>query len=109
MRALIKEEVNTQLPQIFPQAVSDFVNPVIENNVTESVEAAVLTRCSSQLTSTYEAATSLSGFELTKTRWRRTSHMIKRSRDEDKDRDPSAGSNRGKKRRKSSKDADSLM
>ncbi|GJU76065.1 putative reverse transcriptase domain-containing protein [Tanacetum coccineum] len=44
MRALIKEEVNTQLPQILPQAVSDFATPVIEKNVTESVEAAVLPR-----------------------------------------------------------------
>ncbi|GJQ93998.1 hypothetical protein Tco_0005137 [Tanacetum coccineum] len=44
MRALIKEEVNTQLPQILPQAVSDFANPVIDKNVTESVEAIVLTR-----------------------------------------------------------------
>ncbi|GJW63752.1 hypothetical protein Tco_0115636 [Tanacetum coccineum] len=57
MRALFKEEVNTQLPQILPQAVSDFANP--------------------------------------------------RSRDEDKDRDPSARSDREKKRRKSSKDAES--
>ncbi|GJW66252.1 hypothetical protein Tco_0120676 [Tanacetum coccineum] len=37
-----------------------------DKNVTESVEAAVLTRYSSQPTSTYEAATSLSEFELTK-------------------------------------------
>ncbi|GKF34884.1 hypothetical protein Tco_0108084, partial [Tanacetum coccineum] len=37
-----------------------------EKNVTESVEVAVLTRSSSQPTSTYEAATSLSEFELTK-------------------------------------------
>ncbi|GJR38961.1 hypothetical protein Tco_1214645 [Tanacetum coccineum] len=37
-----------------------------EKNVTESVEAAVLTRASSQLTSTYEAAALLSEFELTK-------------------------------------------
>ncbi|GJZ76612.1 hypothetical protein Tco_0641284 [Tanacetum coccineum] len=66
MRALIKEEVNTQLPQILPQAVSDFANLVIEKNVTESVEAAVLTRSSSQPTSTFEAAASLSEFELTK-------------------------------------------
>ncbi|GKC33753.1 hypothetical protein Tco_1046137 [Tanacetum coccineum] len=44
MRALIKEEVNTQLPQILPQVVSDFANPVIEKNITESVEDAVLTR-----------------------------------------------------------------
>ncbi|GJR09303.1 hypothetical protein Tco_0791955 [Tanacetum coccineum] len=66
MRALIKEEVNTQIPQILPRAVSDFSNPVIEKNVTESVEAAVLTRSSSQPASTYEAATSLSEFERTK-------------------------------------------
>ncbi|GJT46236.1 hypothetical protein Tco_0954951 [Tanacetum coccineum] len=66
MRALIKEEVNTQLPQILPQAVSDFENHVIEKNVTESVEVAVLTRSSSQPMSTYEAVASLSEFELIK-------------------------------------------
>ncbi|GKC54519.1 hypothetical protein Tco_1077264 [Tanacetum coccineum] len=65
-QALIKEEVNTQLPQILPQAVPDFANPVIEKNVTESVEAAVLTRSSSQQASTYEAVASLSEFELKK-------------------------------------------
>ncbi|GKF16172.1 hypothetical protein Tco_0061090, partial [Tanacetum coccineum] len=42
MRVVIKEEVNTQLPQILPQAVSDFATPVIEKNVTESLEAAIL-------------------------------------------------------------------
>ncbi|GJS30130.1 hypothetical protein Tco_0490750 [Tanacetum coccineum] len=46
--------------------VSDFANHVIEKNVTEPVEYAVLTRSSSQPTSTYEAAASLSEFELTK-------------------------------------------
>ncbi|GJT27788.1 ribonuclease H-like domain-containing protein [Tanacetum coccineum] len=40
--------------------------PVIEKNVTKYVEAAVLTRSSSQPTSTYKAAASLSEFELTK-------------------------------------------
>ncbi|GJT02930.1 hypothetical protein Tco_0824099 [Tanacetum coccineum] len=48
---IIKEEVNTQLPQILPQAISDVATPVIEKNVTESVELAVLTRSSSQPTS----------------------------------------------------------
>ncbi|GJX92447.1 hypothetical protein Tco_0345773 [Tanacetum coccineum] len=51
---------------ILPQAVSDFLNPVIEKNVTESVEAAVLRMSSSQPKSTYKAAASLSEFELTK-------------------------------------------
>ncbi|GJU54455.1 hypothetical protein Tco_1228169 [Tanacetum coccineum] len=66
MRALIKEEVNSYLPQILPQAISDFATLVIEKNVTESVEATVLTRSLSQPTYTYEAAASLSEFELTK-------------------------------------------
>ncbi|GJT77864.1 hypothetical protein Tco_1044589 [Tanacetum coccineum] len=48
-----------------PQDVSDFATPVIEKNVTESLEAAVLARSSSQPKSTYEAAASLSEFELT--------------------------------------------
>ncbi|GKC99771.1 hypothetical protein Tco_1170046 [Tanacetum coccineum] len=43
MRATIKEEVNTQLPQILPQAISNVTTPVIEKNVTMSLEAAVLT------------------------------------------------------------------
>ncbi|GJS96583.1 hypothetical protein Tco_0803551 [Tanacetum coccineum] len=66
IRAILKEEVNTQLPQILPQAVLDFATPMIEKNVTESLEAAILARSSSQLKSTYEAAASLSEFELTK-------------------------------------------
>ncbi|GJW73335.1 hypothetical protein Tco_0132705 [Tanacetum coccineum] len=52
--------------KILPQAVSDFATHVIEKNVTESLEIAVLARSSSQPTSTYEAASSLSKFELTK-------------------------------------------
>ncbi|GJW79713.1 hypothetical protein Tco_0143688 [Tanacetum coccineum] len=51
---------------ILSQAVSDFATPVIEKNVIESLEAAVLARSSSQPKSTYEAAASLSEFELTK-------------------------------------------
>ncbi|GJW64330.1 hypothetical protein Tco_0116214 [Tanacetum coccineum] len=65
MRATLREEVYTQLPQILPQTVTDFATPVIEKNVTESLEAAVLARSSSQPKSTYEAATSLFEFELT--------------------------------------------
>nr|GEU39092.1 hypothetical protein [Tanacetum cinerariifolium] len=42
-RKLIKEEVNSQLPLILPQAISDVATPVIEKNVVESLEAAVLT------------------------------------------------------------------
>ncbi|GKD40537.1 hypothetical protein Tco_1260744 [Tanacetum coccineum] len=66
VRVIIKEEVKTKLPQILPQAVSEFATPVIERNVTESLEAAILAKYSSQIKSTYEAAASLSEFELTK-------------------------------------------
>ncbi|GKA78801.1 hypothetical protein Tco_0785338 [Tanacetum coccineum] len=44
----------------------DFATPVIEKNVTESLEVAVLAKSSSQPKSTYEAAASLLEFELTK-------------------------------------------
>ncbi|GJU87949.1 hypothetical protein Tco_1300372 [Tanacetum coccineum] len=66
VRAIIKEEVSSQLPQILPQAVSEFATPMIERNITESLEAAVLVKSSSQPKSAYKAAASLSEFELTK-------------------------------------------
>nr|GFB23325.1 hypothetical protein [Tanacetum cinerariifolium] len=47
-QTIIKEEVKAQLPQILPQAISDVATPIIEKNVTESLEAAILTRSSSQ-------------------------------------------------------------
>ncbi|GJR74987.1 hypothetical protein Tco_0087352 [Tanacetum coccineum] len=142
MRTIIREEVNTQLPQILTKAISDFATPVIERNVIESLEVVVLARSSSQLKSTYEAAASLSEYELTKILLDKMeeskSHlradykrelsdalvkfyntdkdlfetygevfMLKKSQDEkDKDQDPSAGSDRETKRRKSSKKAD---
>ncbi|GKB47430.1 hypothetical protein Tco_0898183 [Tanacetum coccineum] len=138
-----QDEKNAYIELILPQAVSDFANPVIEKNVIESLEAAVLTRSSSQPKSTYEAAASFSEFELTKILLdkmeERKSHLrddykkklydalvesyntdkdlftsygevftLTRSRDDnDKDRDPSAGSDQGTKRRKSSKEAES--
>ncbi|GJW41281.1 hypothetical protein Tco_0067126 [Tanacetum coccineum] len=62
VRTIIKEEVNSQLPQ----AVLEFATLVIERNITESLEAAILAKSSSQPKSTYEAAASLFEFELTK-------------------------------------------
>ncbi|GKD88065.1 hypothetical protein Tco_1359219, partial [Tanacetum coccineum] len=61
-----QDDKNTYIELILPQAVSDFANPVIEKNVTESLEVVVLTRSPSQPKSTYEAAAPLSEFELTK-------------------------------------------
>ncbi|GKG35476.1 hypothetical protein Tco_0440630 [Tanacetum coccineum] len=48
VRTIIKEEVNAQLPQMLPQAISDVATPVIEKNVTESLEVVVLTKSLSQ-------------------------------------------------------------
>nr|GEZ52129.1 hypothetical protein [Tanacetum cinerariifolium] len=66
VRIIIKEEVKIQLPKILPKEVSAFATLVIERNVTESLEAVVLARSSSQPKLTYDAATSLFEFELTK-------------------------------------------
>nr|GEW53277.1 hypothetical protein [Tanacetum cinerariifolium] len=115
----------------------------MEKNVNESLEVAILTKSSSQPQSSYEVATTLSEFELTKilidkieknksfdvADYKREIYdalvksyntdkdifesygevfSLKRSPNErDKDRDPSAGLDRGTKRRKSSKDAES--
>ncbi|GJU24918.1 hypothetical protein Tco_1163539 [Tanacetum coccineum] len=93
-----------------------------EKNVIESLEAVVLTRSSSQPKNTYEAAASLSEFELTKilldkmeeskshfrADYKKKLYDALRSRDDrDKDQDPSARSDRGMKRRKSSKEVES--
>nr|GEV10650.1 integrase, catalytic region, zinc finger, CCHC-type, peptidase aspartic, catalytic [Tanacetum cinerariifolium] len=51
---------------ILPHAVSDFTTPVIEKIITESQEAAILAKSSSQPTSTCVATASLSEFELIK-------------------------------------------
>nr|GEU28973.1 hypothetical protein [Tanacetum cinerariifolium] len=66
LREAINKEVNTQLSQILPQAISDVTTLVIEKNVTESLEVVVLTRSSSQPWSSYETTATLSEFELTK-------------------------------------------
>nr|GEW91026.1 hypothetical protein [Tanacetum cinerariifolium] len=67
VRTIIREEVKTQLLKILPISVSAFATLVIERNVTESLEVAILARSSSQPKLTYEAAASLFKFELKKT------------------------------------------
>ncbi|GJZ33169.1 hypothetical protein Tco_0578605 [Tanacetum coccineum] len=61
--ARITEQVKSQLPQILPKEVSNFVPLVIKSMVTESLEHAILAKESSQPKSTYEAASSLIEFE----------------------------------------------
>ncbi|GJT59687.1 hypothetical protein Tco_1003220 [Tanacetum coccineum] len=139
--ARIKEQVKDQLPQILPQEVSNFAPPVIEKLFHETRDEVTLAKASSQPQSTYEAASTLTEFELKKILLDKMKisesyltapehrecydglkksyaldqdffysydvYTLKRDRkDKDKDEDPSAGSDRGLKRRKTSKDAD---
>ncbi|GKE10389.1 hypothetical protein Tco_1413940 [Tanacetum coccineum] len=66
LTARIKEQVKDQLPQILPKEVSNFAPPVIEKLIKESRDEVTLARVSSQPQSTYEAASTLTEFELKK-------------------------------------------
>ncbi|GKC28347.1 hypothetical protein Tco_1035641, partial [Tanacetum coccineum] len=113
----VTTQVKIQFPQILLKKVSKFASPVIQSVVTESLEHVVLAKESSQPPSSYEAAATLTEFELKKilsTKWIKTIfstygkvYSLKRSRkDKDKDEDPSTGSDRGLKKRQTSKDAE---
>nr|GEY49785.1 hypothetical protein [Tanacetum cinerariifolium] len=103
VKDIIKEEVKSQLPYILPKEVSNYATPVIQSTITESLEKVVLAKSSSQPKCTYEAAASLTEFELKKIL---LDKMQKNREDMDKDEDPPAGSDQGLKRRKTSKDAE---
>ncbi|GKE36783.1 hypothetical protein Tco_1460188 [Tanacetum coccineum] len=104
------------MPQILPKEVSNFAPPVIETLIKESRDEVTLAKVSSQPHSTYEAASTLTEFELKKILIDKIEknfffsydvYSLKRGRkDKDKDEDPSAGSDRGLKKRKTSKDAE---
>ncbi|GJV49991.1 hypothetical protein Tco_1440203 [Tanacetum coccineum] len=64
--ARIKEQVKDQLPQILPQEVSNFAPPVIEQLFYKTRDEVTLAKASSQPQSTYEAASTLTKFELKK-------------------------------------------
>ncbi|GKD77615.1 hypothetical protein Tco_1340236, partial [Tanacetum coccineum] len=64
--AKLAKQVKIQRPNILPKKVSNFASPVIQKMVTESLEHVVLSKESSQPQSSYEAAASLTKFELKK-------------------------------------------
>ncbi|GKA81356.1 hypothetical protein Tco_0788048 [Tanacetum coccineum] len=66
MKDIIKDEVKSQLPQILPKEVFEFATPMIQSTITESLENVILAQSYSQSKSTYEAAASLTEFELKK-------------------------------------------
>ncbi|GJU76503.1 hypothetical protein Tco_1273573 [Tanacetum coccineum] len=137
----IKEQVKDQLPQILPKEVSNFAPPVIKKLIKELRDEVTLAKVSSQPQSTYEAASTLTEFELKKILLDKMEksesyltapehrdcydglkksyaldkdffysydvYSLKRGqKDKDKDEDPFAGSDRGLRKRKLSKDAE---
>ncbi|GJX73496.1 hypothetical protein Tco_0312091 [Tanacetum coccineum] len=117
----IIEQVKNQLPQILPAEVSKFAPPVIEKMVEELLKEVPLAKVSSQPQLAYEAATTLTEFELKKIlidkmnksesylnapEHRECYDGLINRKDKDADEGPSAGSDRGLKKRKTSKDAE---
>nr|GEV01468.1 hypothetical protein [Tanacetum cinerariifolium] len=100
--ARIIEQVKIQLPQILQKEVSNFDSLMNKSMVTKSLEHAVLANeeCYDGLLKSYELDKSLfSTYDKV--------YSLKRSReDKDKDKDPFAGSNRGLKKKKKSKDVE---
>ncbi|GKE08848.1 hypothetical protein Tco_1412399, partial [Tanacetum coccineum] len=66
IKDIINDEVKSQLPQIPPKEVSDYVTLMIQSTITKSLKNVMLAKSSSQPQSTYEAASSLIEFELKK-------------------------------------------
>ncbi|GJU02274.1 hypothetical protein Tco_1112612 [Tanacetum coccineum] len=110
LTARITKQVKDQLPQILPDVVSNFAPPVIQKMVTESLKEAVLANESSQPQFSYEAAKTLIEFELKKILIdkmdKNQSYLTASKHKEYKYKDPSARSDRGLKKRKTSKDAE---
>ncbi|GJS90175.1 hypothetical protein Tco_0772811 [Tanacetum coccineum] len=144
LTARIKEQVKDQQPQILPKEVSNFAPPMIKKLIKESRDEVTLAKVSSQLQSTYEAASTLTEFELKKILLDKMEksesyltapehrdcydglkksyalnkdlfysydvYSLKRGwKDKDKDEDPSTGSDRGLKKRKTSKDGRTIQ
>ncbi|GJX92309.1 hypothetical protein Tco_0345635 [Tanacetum coccineum] len=105
VRAIMKEEVNTQLPQILPQAESDFATPILWEPKIEEHKSYLRAEYKKEL---YDAL--VESYNTDKDLFETYGEVftLKRSRDDkDKDQDPSVGSDQGMKKRKTSKDADS--
>ncbi|GJW67436.1 retrovirus-related pol polyprotein from transposon TNT 1-94 [Tanacetum coccineum] len=97
----VKEQVKAQVSKILPQ---------IEKTVNEQLKAEVLTRSSNKSKTSHAVAANLSELELKKILIDKIESnnilfCLKKCRDDkDKDEEPSAGSNRGSKRRRAGKE-----
>nr|GEX22421.1 hypothetical protein [Tanacetum cinerariifolium] len=114
--ARITEQVKIQLPHIPLKEVSNFSPPMIKSIVTESLENAILIDKMDEIQS-YLTATEykecydglIKSYDLDKSLFSTYDkvYLLKiNQKDKDKDEDPSVGSDRGLKKRKTSKDAE---
>ncbi|GJX71368.1 hypothetical protein Tco_0308539 [Tanacetum coccineum] len=110
MKKVDQEKVKTQRPQVLPKVVSDFATPVIERNILiEKMEESKSHLRVDYKRELYDAL--VNSYNTDKDLFETYGEVfsLKRSRDEkDKYQDSSTGSDRGTKRRKSSKEAESL-
>nr|GEV84655.1 hypothetical protein [Tanacetum cinerariifolium] len=110
----ITKQVRNQLPQILPEEVSNFVPPVIEKMIQESLHQILIDKMN--LSESYLTALKhqecydglVKSYNLDKDIFSSYDvYSLKCSRDDkDKDEDPSTGSDRGLKKRKTSKDVE---
>ncbi|GJY12121.1 hypothetical protein Tco_0381430 [Tanacetum coccineum] len=120
VRTIIREEVKTQLPQILPKAVLDFATPSTYEAAASLLEYELMKilldkieESKSHLRADYRRKiydALVESYNTDKDLFNTYGEVftLKRSRDDkDKDQDISAGSDRGMKRRKSSKEAES--
>ncbi|GJZ89418.1 hypothetical protein Tco_0661200 [Tanacetum coccineum] len=122
LTAIIKEQVKDQLPQILSKEVSNFAPPVIETLIQESRDEVTLAKLKKILLDKMEKSKSYlaapehrdfydslkNSYDLDKDFFFSYDvYSLKRGRkDKDKDGDPSTRSDRGLKKRKTSKDAE---
>ncbi|GKC21083.1 hypothetical protein Tco_1023233 [Tanacetum coccineum] len=115
VRAIIKEEVKTQLPQILPQAVSDFATPAASLSEFELMKILMekMEEHKSNLRADYKKElydVLVKSYNTDKDLFDTYGEVftLKITRDDkDKDQEPFTGSDRGMKRRKPSKEAES--
>ncbi|GKB85190.1 hypothetical protein Tco_0957462 [Tanacetum coccineum] len=97
----VKEQVKAQVSKILPK---------IKKTVNEQLEAEVLTRSSNEYKTSHAVAANLSELELKKIlidKIERKSQFTDLCHDQDDDKEPSVGSNRGSKRRRAGKEPES--
>nr|GEU48975.1 hypothetical protein [Tanacetum cinerariifolium] len=113
VKEIIKDEVKSQLPQILPNEIFDFATHVIQSTINESLKNIMLDkleksksyRAAEQHRDLYDAL--VRSYQLNKDLFDSYGKMYSLKRGhEDKDEDPSAGSDQGLKKGKTSNDVE---